>query len=347
MAVDPVDVEVHTRETTAMTDAEAIYRFRLTVLEHAAATGNVAATCEMFRVSRKSFYKWRNRAQRYGLEALMPKARRAPQMPNATPTHIVERLLTLAVNEPTCGARRYADRLADAGFVLSKTTVQKLLNTHGLGRRHQRLARAAAIAAMTSGLLTDAARDEFDRPGGFCHWAAYAGDLVALDAFYIGNLKGVGRCYQLTAVDVATRWAMMWIVYGTPTQLQSAAFITKVVAQFRRRGIGVRAVITDNGPEWIAHGFRARLAELEIDHHRIPPRSPNHNAVVERFHGIALEECWRPAFHRRRFTTIRQLQAEADAWLITYNHHRRNHGAYLAGRTPAHMLDTRHPNQAA
>jgi hypothetical protein len=57
MAVDPVDVDVHTWETTAMTDAEAIYRFRLTVLEHAATTGNVAATCEMFKVSRKSFFK--------------------------------------------------------------------------------------------------------------------------------------------------------------------------------------------------------------------------------------------------------------------------------------------------
>jgi transposase len=214
MAVDPVDVEVHTRETTAMTDAEAIYRFRLTVLEHAAATGNVTATCELFKVSRKSFYKWRHRAQRYGLQALMPKARRAPQMPNATPTHIVARLLSLAVNDPTLGARRYAGLLAEAGFVLSKTTVQKLLNDHGLGRRHQRLARAAAIAAMTSGLLTDAARDEFDRPGGFCHWAAYAGDLVALDAFYIGNLKGVGRCYQLTAIDVATRGSAQTLVDG-------------------------------------------------------------------------------------------------------------------------------------
>lgn len=89
---------------------------------------------------------------------------------------------------------------------------------------------------------------------------------------------------------------MMWIVLGIPTQLQSTAFITQIVEQFRRRGVPVRAVVTDNGPEWISHGFRARLAELAIDHHRIPPRSSNHNAVVERFHGIALEECWRAAF---------------------------------------------------
>ena len=38
------------------------------------------------------------------------------------------------------------------------------------------------------------------------------------------------------------------------------------------------------------------------------------------------QEGWRPAFHRRHFTSIRQLQAEADAWLIRYNHRRKNHG---------------------
>jgi hypothetical protein len=56
-----------------------------------------------------------------------------------------------------------------------------------------------------------------------------------------------------------------------------------------------------------------------------------------------LQECWRPAFHGRRFTSIRQLQTEADAWLIRYRHRRRNHSAYMCGRTPAQILDTYRP----
>ena len=73
---------------------------------------------------------------------------------------------------------------------------------------------------------------------------------------------------------------------------------------------------------------------------RIPPRSPNHNAVVERFHETILQECWRPAFHRRCFTSARQLEAEADAYLLTYNRRRRNHGDYMRGRTPQEILDS-------
>jgi transposase InsO family protein len=257
----------------------------------------------------------------------------------------VTELLTLAVTEPTIGCRQYADRLAERGWSIAKTTVQKILVEHGLGRWAQRVARTAAIAAATTGLVTDAAAD--DRLFGFCHWAARPGDLVALDSFYIGNLKGVAKCYQLTAVDTATRWAIMWIVLGTPDAKTTVRFVEHVIRRMRRLGVSLRAVLSDNGPEYIATGLRAHLATLGVTHLRIPPRSPNHNAVCERFQGTALQECWRPAFHRRRFSTIRQLQAEADAWLIRYNHRRRNHSDFMRGRTPAEILDKHRKNRPA
>lgn len=134
-----------------MTRDEIIHQRRVRVLEHAAETGNVSFTCRTFGIFRKAFYEWRNAAERYGLEALMPKARRRPQLPNATRTHVLHDLLAIAVAEPTLGCRRLADRLADRGYVVSKTTVQKLLVSHGLGRRHQRVARAAALAALVTG----------------------------------------------------------------------------------------------------------------------------------------------------------------------------------------------------
>ena len=328
-----------------MTHAEIIYRRRLAVLEHAERAANVAETCRTFGISRTRYYEWKNRADRYGLEALMPKERRAPQMPLATPTHVVERLLTLAVLEPTIGCRQYADRLSDAGFAIAKSTVQKHLVAHGLGTRAKRLARTAAIAAATTGLVTEASRD--DEPFGFCLASGGPGELVCLDSFYIGKLKGVGKVYQLSAVDVFTRLAFVWLVVGTPDATVSVRFLERLVRHYRRHGIRVRAALSDNGPEYKATAFSAALAAKGLRHVRIPPRSPNHNAVVERFHETILQECWRPAFHRRRFTSIRQLQAEGDAWLVTYNRRRRNHGDYMRGRTPQEILDTYKSHRAA
>lgn len=320
-----------------MTPHEIIAHRRRRLLALADELGNVSEACRQMGISRTRYYEWKHLADHYGLDALTPKQRRKPQVENATPTHVVNELLTLAVTEPTLGCRQLADRLLDRGFQLGKTTVQKLLNAHALGRRRQRLARAAAIAAQTTGLVTEAARD--DELFGFCHFAAEPGDLVAMDSFYIGRLKGVGKVYQLTAVDTATRWAIVMILVGPVTAEHSIAFVDYVVKRMRRLGLSIRGILTDNGPEWVATGFKAHLAAKGFSHHRIPPRSPNHNAVCERFHGTILQECWRPAFHRRHFTSIRQLQAEADAFLVTYNTRRRNHGDFMRGRTPLQVLD--------
>lgn len=328
-----------------MTRDQIIYQRRVRVLEHAGETGNVALTCRTFGISRKTFYEWQSLASSYGLEALMPKARRRPQLPNATPTHVLHELLALAVAQPTLGCRQLGDRLADRGYVVSKTTVQKLLVDHGLGRRHQRVARAAALAVLVNGLVTEPVAEE--TLFGFCHWAARPGDLVAVDSFYIGHLKGVGKVYQLTAIDTATRWAFIQIVLGPVNAEHTRRFITRVQRQLRKLGWPMHAVLSDNGPEYKALRFTTHLAELGLVHHRIPPRSPNHNAVCERFQGTMLQECWRPAFHRRRFSTIGQLQAEADAWLTSYHHRRRNHGDFMHGRTPKQVLAEHNTKRAS
>jgi transposase-like protein len=80
-----------------------VYQQRVRALDHARNSGNVAATCRTFGIIPKTVYKWRNTAAKYGLATLMPKTKRPPAMPNATPTHIVELLLTLAIKMPTLG----------------------------------------------------------------------------------------------------------------------------------------------------------------------------------------------------------------------------------------------------
>ena len=203
-----------------MTRDEIIYQRRIAVLDHAVKVGNVAEACRVFGISRTRYYEWKGVADHYGLEALMPRERRAPQMPEATPTHVIEALLTLAVSVPTIGCRQYADRLGDQGFSIAKSTVQKHLVAHGLGKRSERLARAAVIAAATTGLLTEAARK--DEPFGFCLATGGPGELVCVDSFYIGKLKGVGKVYQLTAIDlgsaICVEARVMWCRRATDHQ---------------------------------------------------------------------------------------------------------------------------------
>jgi transposase InsO family protein len=82
--------------------------------------------------------------------------------------------------------------------------------------------------------------------------------------------------------------------------------------------------------ECTGRAFTARMVELELTHLRIPPRSPNHNAVCERFQGSMLTEVYRPHFHRVRVDTLAQFDAAAQAWVADYNQRRRSRGSYIA-----------------
>lgn len=321
-----------------MTPADIVYQRRLAVVTYAIDLGNISAAARTFGVSRKSVHDWMNLFTSYGAAGLRPKDRRPSAQPNATPTWVVDELVRLAILEPGSGARRYADRLAEIGYHISKTTVQNILNGHGLGRRADRHAAAARLALFTAGIVTDAALDRRDGPFGFCLWAPSPAALVGIDCFYIGHLKGVGEVWQLTAVDVCTRTADVWIIGGRPNTTHMIRFVDLIRRRWTERGFTLGAVLSDNGGEFRGHRLRDHLHKLRIVHYRIPPRSPNHNAVVERFHQTILEDCWRPAFHRRRFDGVHQLQAQANAWLVDYNR-RPNHGDYMNGRTPAQVID--------
>ena len=93
-----------------------------------------------------------------------------------------------------------------------------------------------------------------------------------------------------------------------------------------------------NGPEFTGRAFTGRLAELGLVHYRIPARSPNHNAVVERFQGTVLAEFYRPHFHRVRIDTLAELDTPLQTWTADYNRRRRNRGDYMRGRTPGEMM---------
>ncbi|MGE9783437.1 helix-turn-helix domain-containing protein [Janibacter sp. G368] len=63
-----------------MTHEDIVYDRRVRVIEYAAKIGNVSEACRVFGVSRKSFYEWINKAEQYGLSALLPRQREAPQV---------------------------------------------------------------------------------------------------------------------------------------------------------------------------------------------------------------------------------------------------------------------------
>ena len=326
-----------------MTPIDIVHQRRLAAVTHAIRIGNVSQAARDVGISRRKVSEWKQTYEAYGPEALRPKPRRVVRPANTTPDHVVEQILQLAVTDPSGDARSYAGEVTASGYSISKSTVQNHLNRHGLGQKAQRFAAAGRLALFTQGLLTETTMAELrdDGPSGFCHWSPAPAWWIQMDCFYIGNLKGVGKVWQLTATDVRTRITDISIIRGHPNSRATARFLRLVTQRWKKRGFTLHGVITDNGSEFRGD-FPSMVDTLGVDHQRIPPRSPNHNAVVERFHQTMLENCWRPAFHRRFYTSILQLQLQANSWLPTY-HDTPNHGDWMKGTTPDQQLDQDQP----
>jgi len=101
------------------------------------------------------------------------------------------------------------------------------------------------------------------------------------------------RLYQYTAIDEYTRLRYLG-AYEEQSTYSSADFLAKTAAWFKRKGITVECVQTDNGFEFtnrfgnskrdLPTLFETTAAKLGVRHKLIKPYMPRHNGKVERSH---------------------------------------------------------------
>jgi len=313
-----------------MTLEDSIHAQRLRVMREAEQTGNIAATCRRYGWSRARFYELRKRFREYGVDGLRPKPHAQAGRPAALTIEDERRILALALAEPTRGPQYYSDQLGRDGHPVARNTVWRFLRRQGLNHRAARLVVLEQVSARR-GLLTERT---VRRHAGRHLAAEHPGDLLSLDLFYVGKLKGVGKVWQLTACDVASSYGWARVVAGEVTAALVLAFLREVVQPgYQAAGWTLRCVLTDNGKEFKS-AFDAGCQGLGVQHRRTKPRHAWTNGVVERFQGTILHEHWRVAFRREYFGSVRALQRSLDGFLRFYNRQRTHHGHRLNGRTP-------------
>lgn len=89
---------------------------------------------------------------------------------------------------------------------------------------------------------------------------------------------------------------------------------------------------TDNGPQFISHAFEGACETLEVEHERIPPKTPNKNAHIEAFHAILERE----RLTKQEFTNYQEAYETVTEFIEFYNH-RRIHGS-LYDLSPAEFI---------
>jgi transposase-like protein len=227
-----------------MTKDDVLFGYRQQLFAEAART-SVSAACRTFGVHRSTYYAWKRQVDRHGLEMLRPRERRRPQMPNQLPKMIEERdrvSFSIAhAQAPGLGPKRVlgaAPREKWGGIVVSPNGVWKVLCRHGLNTRAKRLGLIAGYAAPYEPPRDPGPEQHIDvsRPG----------ELVGIDCFYVGRLKGTeGAIWQLTAIDIASSTpgrSSSICKQGNPTALQTSKLAQRVARDLKAAGWKTRAV---------------------------------------------------------------------------------------------------------
>jgi transposase InsO family protein len=320
-----------------MTHDDVLFGYRLRLFTLAEELGNVSEACRQMGIARSTYYAWKPKLERYGLDGLRVRERRRPRMPNQIGPHLEHRILAFALGHPGFGPRRVSAELARekwGGIRISENGVWCVLKRFNLNTRNKRLALIARHA--------DPYERKPEKPPKERHIeASEPGEKVQMDCFYVGRLSGAkGVIWQYTAIDVASAysWAFLRSSPRNPSARHTAELCHLVARELKAAGWKLREITTDNGSEFRSKDFGEAVADEQATQRKIKAGRPNSNGCAERVLLTMLEECWRPAFSRSLAPRITALKRDLDEYLDYYNNDRAHTGRLTQGRVPADIV---------
>jgi transposase InsO family protein len=277
----------------------------------------MVAAAEAFGVSVRCARKWVGRYRLAGEAGLVDRSSAPRRVANRTAPERVAVILQLRQLRMT--AAEIAETLA-----MPLSTVSVVLRRNGVGK----LGRIG---------LEQPVRYERSRPG----------ELVHVDVKKLGRIKGgagkrwrdgkhqhynsqrtdaagirrntVGWEYVHVAVDDYSRLAYAEVLLDEKAST-AAGFLRRAAIYYRRHGITVESVLTDNGSCYrgVVHAVACR--KLGIRHLRTRPYRPQTNGKAERFIRTLINGWAYGAIYGSSHERTRAL----DGWLWHYNHRRRH-----------------------
>lgn len=252
---------------------------------------NVSKACKIMGVSRDTFYRYRELANEGGVDALINRSRRAPNLKNRTDEATEQAVVDYAVAGPAHGQHRTSNELRKQGVFISGSGVRSVWLRHNLEKFKKRL------KALERKARDDEACGEIE--------TAHPGYLGSQDTFYVGNLKGVGRIYQQTFVDTYSKVAHCK-PYVTKTPITAADLLNdRVLPFYASQGLPMLRILTDRGTEYCGkveqHDYQLYLAINDIEHTKTKAMFPQTNGICERFHKTILNEFYQVTFRKKLY----------------------------------------------
>jgi putative transposase len=279
----------------------------------------VCRTLEMLGIPRATFYRWYDRYQTGGPEALSDRPSRPSRIWNRIPDEVRSQIIELALDKPELSPRELAVRFTDERkYFVSEASVYRLLKAHDL------ITSPAYIVIKAA----DEFKDKTTAPN----------QLWQTDFTYL-KVTGWGWYYLSTVLDDFSRYIVAWKLCATMRASDVTETLDLALAACgldQVRVVHRPRLLTDNGASYIAGDLAEWLGDRSMEHIRGAPRHPQTQGKIERWHQtlknrILLEHYYLPG----------NLEAQVRAFVEHYNHARYHES--LGNLTPADVYFGRGP----
>ena len=271
----------------------------------------VRRTLDKLGILPGSFYRWYDRYQTGGVEALEDKPSKPSRVWNRIPDDVRQRIIGLALDEPELSPRELAARFTDTqNYFVSEASVYRLLKAHDL--------------ITSPAFIVINAADEFEDK------TTAINQLWQTDFTYL-KVIGWGWFYLSTILDDYSRYIIAWKLCTTmkaedvTDTLQLALTASGCDSA---RVVHKPRLLSDNGSSYVSADLAEWLDDNGMDHVRGAPHHPQTQGKIERWHQtlknrILLENYYLPG----------DLEAHIHRFVEHYNHCRYHEG--LKNLTPA------------
>ena len=271
----------------------------------------VRRTLEKLGILPGSFYRWVDRYQTGGVEALEDKPSKPSRVWNRIPDDVRRTIVEMALDLPDLSPRELATRFTDTqGYFVSEASVYRLLKAHDL------ITSPAFIVIKAA----DEFKDKTTAPN----------QLWQTDFTYL-KVIGWGWFYLSTILDDFSRYIIAWKLCTTMKAEDVTDTLNLALAASgcdQARVVHKPRLLSDNGSSYVSADLAEWLDDNGMDHVRGAPRHPQTQGKIERWHQtlksrILLENYYLPG----------DLEAQIGRFVEHYNH-RRYHES-LKNLTPA------------
>ncbi len=212
---------------------------------------------------------------------------------------IVDLILRFAKENPTWGYDRIQGALANVGYHISDTTVGNILKAHGIEPAPDRQRQTTWATFLKA------------------HWDVLAAiDFTTIEVWTRGGLV---TFYLLFVMELKTRRVHFAGCTPNPNEAWMNQIARNLTDPFDGFLNGKRYLIMDRDAKF-CEAFREILKDEGVKPLRLPPRSPNLNANLERFFRSLKEEC----LSRMIFFGEKSLRRAIETFIRHY-HEERNH----------------------